>query len=170
LVHREIMPAIYTLVRRGRPPSDLDGLSQPARLAYSLMAQQREVTAGDVRRHLGVTRTGTSHDPAYEALAELQRALLVDRGPFEMPAKGVPYLSRDGYPYHLFHQAHADIVKAASRLSLERAADRVLGTYLKTMPDAAARRPVRLLSLFKLFLNKEEIAASLDRLSRAGTI
>jgi hypothetical protein len=58
-------------------------------------------------------------------------------------------------------------VKAASRLSLERAADRVLGTYLKTAPATAPRR---LLSLFKLFLNKEEIAASLDRLSRAGTI
>jgi len=167
LVHREVMPAIYALVRRRRPPSDLEGLSQAARLAHSLILQQREVAAGDVRRHLGVTRTGTSHDPAYEALAELQRALLVDRGPFDMPAKGVPYLSRDGYPYHLFHQAHAGLVKAASRLSLEAAADRVLGAYLKT---AGPTVPRRLSSLFKLFLNKEEIAASLDRLASLGLL
>jgi hypothetical protein len=167
LVHREVMPAIYALVRRGRPPSDLEGLSQAARLAHSLILQQREVAAGDVRRHLGATRTGSSHDPAYKALAELQRALLVDRGPFDMPAKGVPYLSRDGYPYHLFHQAHGDLVKAASRLSVETAADRVLGAYLKAAPSAAPRR---LVSLFKLFLNKEEIAASLDRLASLGLL
>jgi hypothetical protein len=166
LVHPVVVPALYRLVRRDRALTDLTGLSQPARLALGLVEQTREVTVGDVRRHLGA-RAAPRHDPGYEALAELQRALLVDRGPFDMPARGVPYLSRDGYPYHLFHQAHGDLVKAAARISIPAATDRILATYL-----AAARfaTPRRLLSLFKLFLTKEEVASSLERLAATGAL
>jgi hypothetical protein len=168
LVHRTLMPALYVLVRRGRPVGNVDELSLPARQALHLINQQREVTVGDVRGHLSV-KAETRHDPASDALSELQRALLVDRGPFEMPTHGVPYLSRDGYPYHLFHHAHADLVKSADGLSINTATDTFVRTYLRA---AVFATPRKLLSLFKLFLTKEDIGASLDRLvhSRAVTM
>lgn len=160
LVHRSIMPALYALVRRGRALTDLEGLSLHARTALAVIRDRREASVGDVRAALGV-KTGVRQDPAYDALGELGQRLLVDRGPFEMPKSGIPYLSKDGYPYHLFHQAHADLVKAAAAYSRDDAADAFLVRYLDGGQSVTRRT---LASLFKRFLTRDEIAQSIDRL------
>ena len=166
IVHRTLMPALYQLVRRGRPPTDQDGLSLAARTAYALIVERREVAAGDVRRRLGAPATAR-HDPAYEALGELQRHLLVDRGPFVVPTSGIPYLSREGYPYHLFHEAHADLVQTSRRISRDAATDRLIGTYVGAAWFTAPRT---LASLFGAFLTKGEILGSLERLTASGPL
>jgi hypothetical protein len=163
IVHRTWMPALYRLVRRDRAPDDLAGLSINARRAYALVVANREVSAGAVRKHLGVAAT-PRHDPAYDALAELQRQLLVDRGPFVVPKKGIPYLSREGYPYHLVHQAHADLVRAARALDVDEAIDWWLNACLDAGLPATPRT---LASLFRAFLTPAEISASLARRSAA---
>jgi len=164
IVHRRVMPALYVLVRRGRPLDDLSGLSLNARTALALLRQRKEVSAGDVRHRLGL-RADPRDDPAYAALGELMRILLVDRGPFEIPKKGIHYLPPEGYPYHLFHEAHADLVAAAKKLSVERAADAFLSAYLKGIESVPP--PRKLASMFKLFLSGAEIAASLEHLEMA---
>jgi hypothetical protein len=166
LVHRTLVPALYHLVRRGRPPTDHDGLSLAARTAYALIVERHEVAAGDVRRRLGAPATAR-HDPAYDALSELQRHLLVDRGPFAVPTSGIPYLSREGYPYHLFHEAHADLVRASRRLSRDGATDRLIETYVGAAWFAAPRT---LASLFGAFLTRAEILGSLERLTTGGSL
>src|SRR5580704_16735366 len=82
LIDHTLAPALFTLVRRGHAPEDRSRLSLRARAAAALIDERREVSAGDVRRHLGAAAS-PRHDPGYEALAELQRHMLVDRGPFE---------------------------------------------------------------------------------------
>ena len=166
LVHRALMPSLYALVRRGRSPDEGSGLGVGARAALILLEEQGEVTAGEVRRRLGA-RFDARHDPAYEALAELTRRLLVDRGPFRIPRSGIPYLSREGYPYHFFHEAHPDLTRAAARLSPTAAACEFLGAYLR----AAVFAPVgKLATLFKVFLSPAEIDAALQRLVREGRV
>ena len=159
IVHRTLMPALYALVRRGRPTDDLDGLTMPARAAYALVRQRREISAGDLRHHLGV-RASPKDDLAYEALFELQHALLVARGPFEMPKVGIPYLSHEGYPYHLLHERQPALVKEARRLSIEQAAVTWLSAFMRNAPDVTPRK---LTSLFRRFLSAEEIARALAR-------
>jgi hypothetical protein len=164
IVHRTLMPALHRLVRRGRPPTDHDGLSLAAQTAYALIVERREVSAGDVRRRLGTPATAR-HDPGYDALAELQRHLLVDRGPFAVPTRGIPYLSREGYPYHLFDQAHADLARASRDLDRDDAMDRLIAAYVRGASFAAPRT---LASLFGAFLTTAEIAASVERLTSAA--
>ena len=166
VVHRRVMPALYALVRRGRPLDDLHDLSLNARTALALLQQRKEVSAGDVRRQLGLS-ADPRNDPAYAALGELLRTLLVDRGPFEIPSKGIAYLPPEGYPYHLFHQAHPDLVAAARKLSIEAAADAFLSSYFAAAAVAPARK---LASMFKLFLSTAEINASLARLVDRGQL
>jgi hypothetical protein len=160
LVDRRVMRALYALVRRGRALDDEDGLSLNARTALALLRQRKEASAGDVRQRLGL-RPDPRNDPAYAALGELMRILLVDRGPFDIPKKGIAYLPPEGYPYHLFHEAHADVVSAAKTLSVESAADAFLSAYLEAAAFARARK---LATMFKLFLSSVEIDASLARL------
>lgn len=160
VVHRRVMPAVYALVRRGRALDDLDGLSLTARAALALLRQRKEVSAGDVRRRLGL-RSDPRNDPAYAALGELMRILLVDRGPFEIPKKGIAYLPPEGYPYHLFHEAHADLVTVGKKLTIESAADAFLSAYLDAGAYARARK---LATMFKLFLSPADIDTSLARL------
>jgi hypothetical protein len=160
VVHRRVMPALYVLVRRGRPLDDLSGLTLNAQTTLVFLRQRKEASAGDVRHRLGLP-ADPRNDPAYAALGELMRILLVDRGPFEMPKRGIHYLPPEGYPYHLFHVAHADLVSASKKLTVESAADAFLGSYL----DAATfARPRTLATMFKLFLSAAEIEASLQRL------
>jgi hypothetical protein len=159
LVHRSLLPALYVLVRRGRAADDLEGLGMHARSAYALLRQRRQISAGDLRKHLGLA-TEPRRDPAYEAMAELQRALLVARGPFEVPKAGIPYLSPEGYPYYLLAERHGDLARAARRLSVERAADVWLDRYLTAAPPVTPRK---LASLFRRFLTAEEIARALAR-------
>lgn len=155
IVHRSLMPALYALVRRGRAPDDLDGLDLRARSAYALARQRREVSAGDVRAHLNLPRD-PRHDPAYEALADLQRQLLVARGPFAMAKTGIPYLAPEGYPYFLLHERHPEIVREARAMSVERAARQWLaGALVKAGPVT----PRKVASLFRRFLNRGEIDA-----------
>src|ERR1700694_3885496 len=97
-------------------------------------------------------------DPAYAALAELERLLLVDRGPFEVPKSGIPYLSREGYPYHLLHEAHPELVAEAARRSVAAAPDELLQAYIDGAVFARVRK---LASLFKAFLPPAEIDRAL---------
>jgi hypothetical protein len=166
VVHRSLVPPLYALVRRGRAPGDRSGLGAHARVALTLLQDRREITAGDLRRELGL-RADPRHDPAYAALAELTSRLLVDRGPFQVPAKGIPYLSTEGYPYHLVHEAHADLVKEAGRHSPASAAERFLAGYLDGAVFAGVRK---LASLFKAFLSPAEIEGALRRLAQKGRI
>lgn len=160
LVHRSLLPVLHVLVRRGRPVDDLDGLSMIARSAHALLRQQHQISAGDLRRHLGL-KTDVRHDPAYEALAELQRALLVGRGPFEVTNSAIPYLSQEGYPYHLLHERHPTLLREARALSVERATDLWLARYLAEAPAVAPRK---LASMFRRFLGADEITRALARL------
>jgi hypothetical protein len=166
VVHRRVMPALYALVRRKRPLDDVEGLSLNARTALSLVRQRKEVSAGDVRHRIGLP-PDPRNDPAYAALGELMRILLVDRGPFEIPKRGIAYLPREGYPYHLFHEAHADLAAAAKKLSVGAAADAFLAAYLEAAAFARARK---LATMFKLFLSPSEIDASLARLVDRGRV
>jgi hypothetical protein len=160
LIHHTLVPALYALVRRGAPVGDLAGLSQDARAALALMESGRHASVGEMRRRLGVTGSPRP-DRADSAVAELQQRLLVDRGPFDAPSTGIPYLAADGYPYRVFHTTHAALVRAASRLTVESALDAWLGRYL----DAAIfASPRKLASLFKGVASAPEIAASLARL------
>ncbi len=165
LVHRSLMPALYALVRRGRALDDLAGVGADARTAMALFRDRKEITAGDVRQRLGAA-FDARRDPAYAALGELARLLLVDRGPFEMPKAGIPYLSSEGYPYHPFHQAHADLVRAAAGYTVATAAEEFLGAYLSGAVFARVRK---LATLFKAFLSPAEIEPALQALaSRKG--
>lgn len=166
VVHRSLMPALYVLVRRGRALDDQGGLGAHARIALSLLRERKEITAGDVRQRLGL-RADARHDPAYAALSELTHLLLVDRGPFQVPEAGIPYLSTEGYPYHLLHEAHPDVVKDAARLSPPAAADAFLSAYLAAAVFAGVRK---LASLFKAFLSPAEIDAALRRLAKKGSV
>ena len=161
LVHRSLMPALYALARRGRALDDLQGLSMHARTATALFRDRKEVTAGDVRQRLGLP-FDAKRDAAYAALGELARVLLVDRGPFEIRKSGIPYLSSEGYPYHLFHEAHADLVTAAARYSVASAAREFLKAYLRAAVFARVRK---LTALFKAFLSPDEIEAALQVLA-----
>ena len=118
-----------------------------------------------MRQRLGL-RADPRNDPAYAALAELTAVLLVDRGPFVIPKAGIPYLSTEGYPYHLVAEAHPEIVRSAARLRVEAAADTLLGAYVD---GAVFVRVAKLATLFR-FLSKDEIDAALGRLAARGTI
>ena len=167
LVHRSLVPSLYALVRRGRPTDDVSGLSVNAQTALSLLGTMKQVTAGQVRERIGVKKFDPKADPAYAALGELTRTMLVDRGPFVVPKAGIPYLSTEGYPYHLLHEAHSDLVASARRYSAEEAADEFLEGYLSGAAFCAVRK---LASLFRLFLSPAEIDASVRRLAEAGRI
>lgn len=160
LVHRSLLSALHVLVRRGRPVDDLEGLSMIARSAHALLRQQHQISAGDLRRHLGL-KTDLRRDPAYEALAELQRALLVGRGPFEVSNSAIPYLSKEGYPYHLLHERHPSLLRESRALSVEAATDVWLSRYLASTP---AVTPRKLASMFRRFLGADEITRALARL------
>lgn len=166
LVRRSLMPALYALVRRERALDDLTGLGVNARTAMALFRESKEITAGDVRQRLGAALDARK-DPAYGALGELTRLLLVDRGPFEIPKAGIPYLSSEGYPYHLFHQAHAELVRAAAGYTVATAAEEFLDAYLSAAVFARVRK---LATLFKALLSPAEIQAALQALtSRKGS-
>ncbi len=160
LVHRSLLPSLQVLVRRGRPADDLDGLGMNARTAHALLKQRHQISAGDLRRHLGV-KADPRRDPAYDALAELQRALLAGRGPFEVTNSAIPYLSQEGYPYHLLHERHPDLARQCRGLSVDAAAALWLRRYLTAAPVVTSRK---LASMFRRFLSADEIARALARL------
>jgi hypothetical protein len=75
----------------------------------------------------------------------LQREMLIDRGPSSVPKNGIPYLSKEGFPYRIFQKAHPDLVKAAKKMNADEA--------LEIIRDAAGPIPPRTFaSMFKLCL------------------
>jgi hypothetical protein len=91
----------------------------------------------------------------------------VDRGPFHIPRSGIPYLSKDAYPYHLFHEAHPDLIRVSGPYSVNAAAAEFLGAYLR---GAVFARPRKLASMFKSFLSSPEIETAIEGLVEKGTI
>jgi hypothetical protein len=145
LVHRDIVPALYALRTRLRS----DKLSDSAKRAFLLIQDDGTASAGDVRRFLGVDGMKRP-DPADLALGELQRDMRIDRGPSSVPKNGIPYLSKEGYPYRIFDKAHPDLVKAAKKIKVEDA--------IETIREAAGAMPPRkFATIFKLCLKKGEL-------------
>lgn len=145
LVHRSVVPALYAARVRFRS----NKLSDDAGRVFRLIEREGTASAGDVRRYLGVDGLKRP-DPADLALTDLQRGMLIDRGPSSVPAKGIPYLSKEGYPYRVFAKAHPDLLKAAQKMKSEQAIQML-------MAAAGPIPPKKLLSMFKLCLTKEEI-------------
>lgn len=147
LVHRDIAPALYALRVRFRAAKLSDGAAR----IFQMIQKDGAATAGDARRFLGVDGMKRP-DAADLALSELQREMLVDRGPSSVPKRGMPYLSQEGFPYRAFETAHPEMVKAAKKLKIEEA--------IRVVLDAAGPIPERkLTSMFKLFITKSEVSA-----------
>lgn len=145
LVHRDVVPALYALRTRFRAAK----LSDYAERAFRVIEEDGSASAGDVRRYLGLQGLKRP-DPADRALGELQREMRIDRGSSSVPKTGIPYLSKEGYPYRVFEKAHPDLVEAASKLKVNDA--------IKTIVTAAGPIPRRkLLSMFKLCFNEAEL-------------
>jgi hypothetical protein len=144
LVHRSFMPVLYALRVRFRSKQ----LSDYAERAFRQIESDGTASAGDVRRHLGVDGMKRP-DPADLALAELQRDLLIDRGPSSVPAKGIPYLSKEGYPYRIFETAHPQLVRAAKKMKVYEAIEKLAGA-------AGAIPKKKFASMFALCLTPEE--------------
>lgn len=147
LAHRDVVPALWLLRTRFR-----SGPTGDAGRAFELIATQPGVNAGDVRRLLGV-RGAKRPDRADDALAELMRDMRVDRGPSSVPARGIPYLSREGFPYRVFETAHPDLIAAAKSLSVQRAVELVVKP-LRHLP------PRTIVSLLRLCVRREELPGS----------
>ena len=144
LVHRDVMPALFALRTRFRA----EKLSDYAEKAFQLIRQDGTATAGDVRRFLGVDGMDRP-DPADVALGDLQRELFIDRGPSSVPKSGIPYLSKEGFPYRVFEKAHPDLIKAAKKLKVDQAIQAVLKATDAFPPKKTA-------SMFKLCLTDVE--------------
>jgi hypothetical protein len=145
LVHRDVVPALYALRTRFRAAK----LSPNAARAFGLIQEGGAASVGDVRRFLGVDETPRP-DPADVAVGELMREMLVDRGPSSIPKNGIPYLSKEGYPYRVFEKAHPELVKAAKKMKMDAA--------IEVMRQAAGTVPPRkFAAMFKLCLKKDEL-------------
>jgi len=148
LVHRDTVPALYALRTRLRSSE----LSNDGERALVLIQNEGTATVGEVRRFLGVQGTKRP-DRADFAVSELQRDMLIDRGPSVVPKNGIPYLSKEGFPYRVFETAHPDLVKAAKKLSASDA--------LAIIRSAAG--PIsskKFNSLFRLCLTPEDLAST----------
>jgi len=160
LAHERLLSAIYAL-RRGRRDTTV---SDAARQALDFIVANETATSGEIRRLL---QSEGQHRPdsADLALAELQRELLVDRGPSGGPSKGLFYLTREGYPYRAFATSHPAIVSSARNLGRQEAAAQLLTIYL-----AAARFATRrnLMGLFQLLISEEEINETIEMLTTSG--
>jgi hypothetical protein len=153
LVHRSLMPALFKLVRAKSESGALPALSPEAIEVLSLLEEKGEIVTGDVRKLLGAASTKTSDDPAYVVLGELQKHLRIDRGPFKITNRAIPYLAKEGYPYHVFEEAHLELANEAAELGVEEARKAWLKAYSKAQPGVPPRK---LASLFKGFLSKDE--------------
>ena len=140
LVHRDVVPALYALRTKYRVAK----LSDNAGRALKLIQDEGTATVGDVRRFLGAGGMKRP-DPADLAVAELQREMLIDRGPSSVPKNGIPYLSKEGFPYRIFEKAHPDLVKAARKMNTDAALE-IIRKAAGPMP------PKKFASMFKLCL------------------
>ena len=78
---------------------------------------------------------------------------------------GVFYLTREGYPYRIFAEAHRQLVATATTMDRGDAASQLLTEYLGAAVFATRRK---LFSIFKLLLSAEEIANSIDSMITRG--
>jgi hypothetical protein len=148
LVHRDIVPALFALRIRLRSAK----LSADAEGALRLIENEGTASVGEVRRFLGVQGTKRP-DRADLAVSELQREMLIDRGPSVVPKNGIPYLSKEGFPYRLFENAHRDLVNAAEKLKADNA--------LEIVRSAAGPMPSKkFASIFRLCLKPEEVLST----------
>jgi hypothetical protein len=150
LIHRDIVPILFALRTRFR----MARLSANAERAFRLIREDGTASAGDVRRFLGIDGTRRP-DAADLALAELQREFLVDRGPSSVPKNGVPYLSKEGFPYRVFERTHPELVKASRRIKVADAIREIVNAF----PSATERK---LAAMFKLCFTPDELKASLQ--------
>ena len=144
LVQRDVVPALYVLRTRFRAAK----LSDYAEGAFRLIRQDGIATAGDVRRFLGVDGMKRP-DPADVALGDLQREILIDRGPSTVPTNGIPYLSKEGFPYRVFDKAHPELVKLAKKMKIEDAFNTILEATTAIPPKKTA-------TMFKLCFTEAE--------------
>lgn len=145
LVHRDVVPALYALRVRHRAAK----LSQNAERSLKLIAEDGTASVGDIRCFIGAEGMKRP-DPADLAVAELQREMLVDRGPSSVPKTGIPYLSKEGYPYRIFEKAHPDLVKTARKIKIPDAIKTIIGVF-----DGVPRK--KLASMFKLCFTETEL-------------
>jgi hypothetical protein len=161
LIHRERVAAVVALRRRHRREQ-----TPLAERVLRLIRQEGHATAGEVRRFLGVSGQKRP-DSGDLALGELQRGLLIDRGPSSVPKKGIPYLSPEGFPYRLFDQAHPALIRAASTITPENATIQIIESYLRA---ALFVSPRKLAAMFRLLFSENEMSAALERLENTGKI
>jgi hypothetical protein len=157
LAHDGVMPAIYALRRRNTEPR----LTDKARDALAFIIANDSASTGDIRRLLRADGQPRP-DAADLVLGELQRELLVDRGPTAGPSTGVFYLTREGYPYRAFAAAHPQIVSTARQLDRPEAAADLLRLYLRGAVFATRRK---LASLFQLLLSASEVDNAIENLT-----
>jgi hypothetical protein len=162
VVAPSLAPALHALVRR--VPRDDVELSDDARVVLAYIANAERPTAGQVRAYLGVPPK-TWPNRADDALGELQRHLLIDRGAVQVPATGIPYLPKDGIPYRVFDEAHVAVVKGASKLSIDAAAASLVERYLR---GARYAEPRKLASMFKSCLSRAELDRAIASLVARG--
>jgi hypothetical protein len=125
-------------------------VSLMAKKVFQFIEQNKETTAGLVRKFPGKPVVDLNNDPAYQVLAELQSKFLIDCGPFVMRKSGIAYLSKEGYPYHCFHRAHGDLVKAAIKITPEDATRDFIYGYMKGAVFATDRNSIPcLVNLFQ---------------------
>jgi hypothetical protein len=155
LIDAELVPAVYALRLRHRSE-----LSSNALRVLRFIGRQGHATSGDVRRCLRIAGRKRP-DPADLALEELQREMLIDRGPSSVPERGIPYLSPEGFPYRVFEDTHADQVRAARRLRAPDAVCSIIERYLQAAVFAAPRK---LASIFKLVFSEADMRAGIVQL------
>jgi len=155
LVHRSLAAPVLALRQRRRAT-----LSSTADRVLGLIQTDGHASAGDVRRFLEVQGTRRP-DAADLALTELQRDLLIDRGPSSLPKKGIAYMSPEGYPYRIFETTHPDVVRAARKLSGPAATSILIDTYLRSAVFVTERK---LSSMFKLLFSDAEMKVAIDEL------
>lgn len=156
LMHKQMLPAVYGLRKRWRARE----LTKNAKRLLELIDKEGTITAGIARRYLGISVTRRP-DPADLALKELQLELLIDRGPSSIPAKGIPYLSPEGYPYRLLEKTHARLI-GSNTPTVNEAVCFVILRYLQA---AVFITPRKLASLFKLLFTENEMKDAIDTLA-----
>jgi hypothetical protein len=150
LAHKTLVPSLIALARRNE-------LSDDAERVLGVLIETPRPTAGMVRKFMGVPPQKWPN-AADEALAELQRAMVIDRGSTDVPETGAVYLSKDGIPYRIVDDVHAKHVKASAKLSIETALQNVL---LAIVDDIAI---TKLRSLCKRIATAAEVDAAVDAL------
>ncbi len=154
-----LVPALIALRRRGKDVA----LTDTAQRVLGYLAHAERPTAGEVRAFLGVPPK-TWPNAADDALAELQHAMVIDRGATSVPETGVPYLGKEGIPYRLIDPA---LVKAAARLTVAAAAEQLVRAYLRGARYAPSRK---LASLFKACVTTAELGTAIAALVAAGEL